>query len=800
MNELVETTPPRERVLLVDDEPQVLVALEDLLAEEFVVLKTGSAEEALNVAQAERDIAVIVTDQRMPRMSGDQLLTQLDGLSKATRILVTGFADLTAVVRAVNDGRIFAYVAKPWQPEDLKLKVHRAAEHFRLEKELADERRLLHDLMDNVPDGIFIKDASLRYLKVNRPLATLVNRGDVIGMVGRRLSELDGGGDAEATEAEELRILANGGHALDVEREYRSAGLGRWYSESKAPIRGSNGEHIGLVGITRDVTLRRAHQARIARLTRVHALTSSINAAIVRTRDHDELLRQACRIAASVGGLTLALVHEIDHANGTVRLLCAEPSDHPFARLLASEYDGAAGQADYARITEINRPRFINDLGGAEDFPRKRDLVRHGFGSFAALPLLVGGLPHGLLTLCSSQPGLFDSEETRLLDELGQNLSFALEHIGTSQRLDFLAYHDGLTGLPNRDLLIDRTNQLIGACRKDGRKFAVVLVDIGRFRQVNETLGRRGGDELLVLVSERLAAVSGDQATIARFDSNSFAVLVSPVESEALVAVTVENELLRSLRDSFVIDGTELRISARVGIALFPADGESPENLLANAETALKKAKLTGQPYLFYAPTMNARVAEQLALETKLRRAVDGDEFLLHYQPKVDFKTGGIVGLEALIRWRDPSSGLVPPGKFIPILEDTGLIRVVGAWVLEHAAAQFRAWKLAGLDPPRIAVNVSALQLGSRDFAQSLERTLERYPDSNAGIDLEITESVFVDDLAGSIEKLTLARRRGLAVAIDDFGTGYSSLSYLGRLPIDAVKIDRSFVERMTED
>jgi EAL domain-containing protein (putative c-di-GMP-specific phosphodiesterase class I) len=197
---------------------------------------------------------------------------------------------------------------------------------------------------------------------------------------------------------------------------------------------------------------------------------------------------------------------------------------------------------------------------------------------------------------------------------------------------------------------------------------------------------------------------------------------------------------------------------------------------------------------------MNARVAEQLALETKLRRAVDGDEFLLHYQPKVDFKTGGIVGLEALIRWRDPSSGLVPPGKFIPILEDTGLIRVVGAWVLEHAAAQFRAWKLAGLDPPRIAVNVSALQLGSRDFAQSLGRTLERYPDSNAGIDLEITESVFVDDLAGSIEKLTLARQRGLAVAIDDFGTGYSSLSYLGRLPIDAVKIDRSFVERMTED
>jgi EAL domain-containing protein (putative c-di-GMP-specific phosphodiesterase class I) len=193
-------------------------------------------------------------------------------------------------------------------------------------------------------------------------------------------------------------------------------------------------------------------------------------------------------------------------------------------------------------------------------------------------------------------------------------------------------------------------------------------------------------------------------------------------------------------------------------------------------------------------------VAEQLALETKLRRAVESDEFLLHYQPKVDLKSGSVVGLEALIRWNDPTSGLVPPGKFIPVLEETGLIRVVGSWVLERAAAQYHAWKLAGLSPPRIAVNVSALQLASRDFANTLARTLERYPDASAGIDLEITESVFVDDLTGSIEKLAFARERGIAVAIDDFGTGYSSLGYLGRLPIDALKIDRSFVVRMADD
>src|SRR6185369_13318983 len=231
-----------------------------------------------------------------------------------------------------------------------------------------------------------------------------------------------------------------------------------------------------------------------------------------------------------------------------------------------------------------------------------------------------------------------------------------------------------------------------------------------------------------------------------------------------------------------------------------PSDGNSAEALLGNAEAALKKAKASGQPFVFYAPTMNARVSEQLALEMKLRRAVERDEFLLHYQPKVDLRSGVLVGLEALIRWRDPDSGLVPPGKFIPLLEETGLIRKVGRWVLERAALQHHEWVSAGYTPPRIAVNVSGLQLASHDFVERLERVLMHYPTGAAGIDLEITESVFVDDLDGSIAKLQAARDLGMKVAMDDFGTGFSSLSNLGRLPLDSLKVDRSFVLRMTED
>src|SRR6187399_3103459 len=237
--------PSKERVLLVDDEPQVLVALEDILADEFVVLKADSAERALRVVEAEPDIAVVVTDQRMPRMSGDELLAKLDGLSDAARMLVTGFADLTAVIRAVNEGRIFAYVAKPWEPDDFRLKVQRAANHFRLAQELAHERRLLRDLMDNTTDGIYFKDAGLRFLRANGPLLERLET-DPSAIVGKRLRELVGGdSDVEAVEHEERRLIEGGEPVGDVTRPQLFRGVQRWFSESKAPVRDAGGSVVG---------------------------------------------------------------------------------------------------------------------------------------------------------------------------------------------------------------------------------------------------------------------------------------------------------------------------------------------------------------------------------------------------------------------------------------------------------------------------------------------------------------------------------------------------------------------------
>ncbi|HMJ56230.1 MAG TPA: response regulator [Polyangiaceae bacterium] len=247
----------KDRVLLVDDEPQILVALEDVLSEKFVVFKADSGESALNVLARERNIAVVVTDQRMPRMTGDQLLASLTPSFDASRIMVTGFADLSAVIRAVNDGRIFAYVTKPWNPDDLRLKVAKAAEHFRLVKEIEFERQLLHDMMDNIPDGIYFKGRDLRFLRANRAFASIVGAGSAEDLVGKRSVDIAlPRPDVQATEGEEMRILQEGVPALDVVREYQNGHAGRWFSETKAAIRNKDGQIMGLVGIARDVTER----------------------------------------------------------------------------------------------------------------------------------------------------------------------------------------------------------------------------------------------------------------------------------------------------------------------------------------------------------------------------------------------------------------------------------------------------------------------------------------------------------------------------------------------------------------
>jgi diguanylate cyclase (GGDEF)-like protein len=480
----------------------------------------------------------------------------------------------------------------------------------------------------------------------------------------------------------------------------------------------------------------------------------------------------------------------------------AEPASHPFAATLASKLanNTAAEDTVLARVKRTLRPVVMSAATLQEADPLSGASQSQGRGVVAAFPLLIGGQLDSVFVLFSETAGSLDSEEEKLLEELATNVAFALGHIKQSEQLDLLAYYDGLTSLPNRLLLRERLSQCIATSNENADKFALLLVDVSRFRHINETLGWSAGDELLGELTRLLRPTLSSGDTLARLDGNTFALLFGSVADGSEVALYVERFLLPLTKHPFEIQATELRVTLRSGIALYPADGKSPDALIGNAENALRSAKAAGTSYTFYAPHMNARVAEKLTLETQLRRAIEEDELLLHYQPKVDLKTGTICGLEALVRWQKSDGRLIAPGHFIPVLEETGMIIEAGRWILQRAARQHADWLARGIVVPRIAVNVSARQLAQKDFVSVVDTILAEYPLATSGLDLEITESVFVDNLTDSADKLRVLRERGFQVAIDDFGTGFSSLGYLSRLPIDALKIDRSFIERMFDD
>jgi diguanylate cyclase (GGDEF)-like protein/PAS domain S-box-containing protein len=790
----------RSRVLVVDDEPQVLVALEDVLMRDYEVITVASPETALRVLEEERDVAVVISDQRMPGMTGDELFSKISASSDATRVMVTGYAELPAVIRAVNRGRIFAYVTKPWDSSELRQTIQKGVEHFELSRELAHERQLLDDLMNNIPDAIYFKDRELRFTRMNRACAARVALRDTSDAVGKRLVELGVPPDlASAFEQEETQILTRGHARVDLIREYEAREGRRFYSTTIAPVRAPGGNVQGLVGISRDVTARVEVELALQRSNHVRTMLGAVNGAILRVKERDLLLQECCRIAVEEGGILLASLVLVDHERA-VECTVSHGADEDFVQRLAHGVVAHATRSMLSAALADRQPHVSNDPTADLDAALARDLGRRGGQALGAFPLIADGRAAGVLVLVSDQSDFFDGEEMRLLSELADNVAFALDHLEKSARLDFLAYYDELTGLPKRNLLVNRLLEAVAAGGSTGGRLALILAEVSRFRHVNATLGRGAGDDLLVQVGRRLTKLVGEADMLARFESSTFALLVTAPGDDAELGAWIEKNLFGSFEAPFNVRSTELRISARVGIAILPSDSKDADRLIQNAEAALANARGTGQRYLFHAPHMNERVGEKLTFETRLRRALEQEQFLLYYQPKIDLKSGMVIGLEALIRWDDPERGLIAPAEFVPILEETGLIVEVGDWVIRTVAAQCAAWLDEGLLPPRIAANVSAMQLSQRSFVRSVEHAFELWPAARGGLDLELTESVLIEDLVGNIEKLRQLKEQGVCLAIDDFGTGYSSLGYLSRLPIDALKIDQSFVLRMSDD
>ena len=577
-------------------------------------------------------------------------------------------------------------------------------------------------------------------------------------------------------------------------------GEGRLIRWNNSVLRSGSGDVIGTASIGEDITEQKRAEIGIKYLNRIYAVLSGINTLIMHVRDPDELFKEACRIAVEKGGFRMALICITDRSAMKIVPVASAGKDEA----LLTAIKDVLSSSERAPITMVARAMrekkaiVSNDSQSDPQVLLGKKCAECGVRSLAVLPLMASNEPVGVLVLYASEIEFFQEEEIKLLTDLASNISFALDNIEKEKKLDYLAYYDVLTGLANRSLFLERLAPYLRGAVSSGHKLALFLIDLERFKNINDSLGRSAGDALLRQVADWLTRHIGDANLLARVGADHFAVVLPDVKQEGDVTRLLEKMMEDLPQHPFQLNDAEFRIAAKIGVALFPEDGTNADTLFKNAEAALKKAKTSGDRYLFYTQKMTEKVADKLTLENQLRQALEKGEFVLHYQPKVSLANGKVTGVEALIRWNDPRTGLVPPGRFIPIMEETGLIQEVGRWALYKAVEDYLRWCNAGLAAVRIAVNVSPLQLRNRDFIAEITQAIGIDARAAAGLELELTESMVMENVKHSIASLQAIRAMGVTIAIDDFGTGFSSLSYLSKLPVDTLKIDRSFVNDMT--
>lgn len=672
------------------------------------------------------------------------------------------------------------------------------------EKQRASELRF-RQMAENINDIFLLIEAdSFRILYISEAYAVITGRScaDLYAHSGSWFEAVHPQDRAAALEKFRLHRTSNPGATFeDCYRIQRPDGSVRWLEVRTFPVRDGTDQLVRIAGVATDVTERQLVQARIQRLNRLYALLSGINGLIVHTQDRTELFQQACRLAIEQGGFAMAWIGVVDPKTLQGKVVAWHGNSPAFADSvhLTARADSPFSERPASRALRLMRPVVCNDIAHDPAAAGVRDdMLSWGYQSLACFPLSGSGEPDAVLALKSSEPNVFDDEEVTLLTELAGDISFALNHIEKADRLKYLAYYDELTGLANRSLFLERAAQYLRDAEQGGHGMAVFIVDIERFKNINDSLGQAAGDALLIQVAKWAVRHAGNAMLVARLDADHFALVMPRIRPDGDMDHFMEATLSAFNAHVFRLHDAVFRISAKIGLAIFPEAGSDAATMFKHAEAALKHAKSHGDPYLIYTQSLSDAVQGKPSLESMLRQAIDNQEFVLHYQPKVNLVTGEVVAAEALIRWNDPGSGLVFPGRFISVLEETSLIHAVGRWAMHQAMKDYLHWSDRGLHPVRVAVNVSPLQLRHRSFLADVQQLLALDSRVAGGLELEITESVIMEDVNRSLAKLGALRALGVSIAIDDFGTGFSSLSYLAKLPVDTLKIDRSFVVDMT--
>jgi diguanylate cyclase (GGDEF)-like protein len=546
------------------------------------------------------------------------------------------------------------------------------------------------------------------------------------------------------------------------------------------------------------------------RLSRMFVALSATNEAIMRARTRDELFQLVCEAAVQGGRFASTIIALKAPRSAFLRVVAsAGPKGdmQKTVRISVSE-NHRAGQGVSGTAFRTLQPCIINDyLADDRGAAFHRRAHREGNQSGAALPLLSHGQAVGVLVFMSSEIGAFTPELVELLARLANNVSFALENFDRAEekaradeRIKYLATHDGLTGLPNRAMFSQLLRASIESARKHGGGFAVLFIDIDRFKVINDSLGHDAGDALLVETGERLRNCLGPGDVVARLGGDEFVVILEEASGPRRIEGKARR-LLAAICEPLHLRGLECRATASIGIAVFPGDGEDELSLTKNADMAMYRAKEEGKNgFRFFVNHSRTPSMERLVFEARLRQALERNELSLHYQPKVDAATNRITGVEALLRWTLPDLGLLPPMQFIPLAEETGLIVPIGRWVLRTACAQNMAWRRLGAPAMSMAVNLSPRQFSDDNLLDDIDGALAASGMPAELLQLEITESMMMRNVGRAIELLEVIRSRGVRLAIDDFGTGYSSMSLMKKFPVDTIKIDRSFVQDLPHD
>ncbi|WP_245518513.1 EAL domain-containing protein [Mesorhizobium sp. M4B.F.Ca.ET.169.01.1.1] len=763
-------------------------------AAERLILCNRRYAEIYHIAPEQLQPGVTLREIVEHRVAAGTSVTDADAYLALARSVNSGMAPRVWTAN-LADGRTVQVCHQP-MADGSWVATHEDITALVANRQIVDERISLQTLIDWVPDYLWVKDTESRFVVANRALAVDSGREKTSDMIGLTDFDLHAPELAQKFRAVEQTVLSSGQPMIDKEEFIVDAsGAGKWVSSTKVPLRNAHNDIIGLVGIAHDVTARK--QADVLREGQAHILEMIAMSALL-----EDVLDRLMRLVES----------QLTGIFGSVLLLDKDGSHlrHGGAPSLAKEYTaaidgiaigpkvGSCGTAVYRR-----EPVIVADIMQDPLWEEYRQVVApFGYRSCWSTPILSHqGAVLGVFAMYSMTVREPTEAETRLIDFTTRIAGIAIERKLAEDQIHFMANHDVLTGLPNRALLEDRLSQALLYAQRYDRWVTVVFIDLDNFKLVNDTLGHNAGDVLLKTVANRMVDCVRPTDTVVRLGGDEFVIVLFDQPTNVdLISETLQ-KIRAAIAEPVHLGRHRLRATASIGIANYPKDGTSPDQLLANADSAMYRAKEFGRDnFQFYAPEFNTRAHEKFLLQEELRNALARSEFILLYQPQVDLRSGEVFAVEALLRWKHPTRGMVAPDTFIPTAEETGLIVPIGDWVLHEACRQNKAWQDAGLPPLTVCVNVSARQFREPNL---IGRVVNALTDSDLEaryLELEVTESLIMQDVELAVATMDALQSLGVQISIDDFGTGYSSLSALKTFPVARLKIDKSFIKDLAAD